>query len=338
MNINRELLDFFKTNRKILITTHIRPDGDAIGSSLALLYFLRSKGHNCMLAFPGVYANYHKWFPGIEEVIIYPHKKKRVEQFLKNTDLVIAVDFNNLKRNAELGEYLSKLDQPKLLIDHHPEPDDDFRYRIWDTHYCAAGEAVFDFIDALDPDSLKDRQIATCLYAAIISDSGSFRFPSVTQKTFHIASRLLESGIEHSQIQRDVFDNFSEKRLRFWGHCVTQKMTLLDDLNVAYISVEKEDFAQFNTKASDTENLVNFAMNIKKVHIAALLVEHDGFIKISLRSKNQFAVNEIAKKYFNGGGHINAAGGESKSDMETAIQELRIALREYVEVQTVDKK
>ena len=327
MIIDPRIIDFLSTKHKILITTHVRPDGDAIGSSLALMPFLRKKGHYVMLTFPSIFADYHKWFPGVEDALIYPHKKGSVETFLKNTDLIIAVDFNDLKRNADLGKYLAELEIPKLMIDHHPEPDTSFTYEVWSTKYCAAGEAVFDLINAIDETSLMDQTICTCLYAAIISDSGSFRYPSVTKRTFEIASKLLESGIEHSLIQREVYDNFSEKRLRFWGHCVTEKMEFIEEHKAAFISVSKEDFEKFKTKASDTENLVNFPMNIKDVIISVLLVEHDGFIKLSFRSKDEFPVNELAKKYFNGGGHLNAAGGESKSDMATAIQELRDGLK-----------
>lgn len=327
MTIDPKIIEFFNKRKKVFITTHVRPDGDAVGSSLALFHFLRLQGHYAMLSFPSLFPDFHKWFPGIEEALIFPHKQSRIKQFLEGADLIIAVDFNDLKRNAELGKYLNELNVAKMLIDHHPNPANGFAFSVWNTAYCAAGEAVFDLIEAIDKNALKDQKIASCLYAAIISDSGSFRFPAVTEKTFGIASKLLASGIDHSQIQRDVYDNFTERRLRFWGHCVTEKMEILEEFNAAFIPITKEDFLKFGTKASDTENLVNFPMSIKHVNISVILVEHADFIKFSFRSKDDFPVNELAEKYFNGGGHVNAAGGESKSNMETAIQELKDSLK-----------
>jgi len=319
MKQQAEIASYFKTKRKILLTTHVRPDGDAIGSVLALYHFFHLQGHQVNMLFPSDYPNYYSWFPGIEQVQVWKNDDVKLKEMISAIEVLIAVDFNQLSRNGDLGKYLSGLNVVKVLMDHHPEPESIFQFQVWDTSYCAAAEAVFELIDYMDASFLKNKDISTCIYAALISDSGSFSFSSVSASTFRIAARLVETGINHELIQRQIFNNFTEKRLRFWAHVVAEKMTVVPEAKLVYILIHKEDLKCFDVKPADTENLVNFPMMLKDILVSVLIMEREDYIKLSFRSKNKVPVNFVARDFFNGGGHTNAAGGESKGSLEETI-------------------
>ena len=329
-NLN-ELKQFLSVPRKILIISHIRPDGDAVGSSLALYHFLTKKGHTASVVFPSEYPYFYGWFPGVDQTYNFKKKRETINPIIAEAEILFAVDFNQLKRMNDLGKIVSGLNIPKVLIDHHPDPEPFYDYAFYDMHACSAAEKVYDFIEFIDGRLLKDKDIATCLYAAIVSDSGSFKFSSVTPETMRIAARLMESGINHNQIQRQLFDNFTENRIRMWGYCIYEKLEIIPEHKAGIITLNKDDLKRFCSKLADTENLVNFVLNIEDVTVGVLVVELSDMVKLSFRSKGQYPVNLLAAKYFNGGGHLNAAGGQTNLSLDETIKLLKEKLGEFDE-------
>lgn len=313
------LKTFLSQKRAIFITTHLRPDGDAIGSILALYHFFKATGHKVIAVIPSDYPYYFDWFPGIKDLLNYQNKKDLVLQELEKSDIIFAVDFNQLKRNGELGQTLSETTLPKVLIDHHTLPDDIFDFNFSDTTASAAAEIVFEIIRQLEPALLNNKDIATCLYSGIVTDCGMFKYPSTTSRTHAIASRLLESGIDTGMINSLLYDNFTEKRLRYWGHCFSEKLHVNEDLHLSIITVSMKELAGNHLKTSDLEGLAGFPLILDNVYLSALFIEREKYVKVSFRSKFHFPTNQLARKYFNGGGHLNASGGETNLSLDETV-------------------
>ncbi|WP_442794792.1 DHH family phosphoesterase [Pelobium manganitolerans] len=315
---------------KIVITTHHKPDGDAMGSSLGLYNYLIQKGHHVKVISPTDYPYFLQWLPNNPEVIIYTDAVAESQALVADADLIFCLDFNTLSRINELGEEVRKAKAIKVMIDHHLEPEgfDDFRH--WNINACATAELIYDFIvNLLNDGELINKDVATCLYTGIMTDSGSFRFPNVTANLHRIVAGLIEAGAENWRIHQNVFDNASEGRLRFLGYCLSNKLEVLREYNTALITASKEDIAKFDIQTGETEGIVNYALSLSGIKLAAFIVERKDKIKLSLRSVGTFPANEICKKYFNGGGHRNAAGGQSDESLETVIAQFKAALPEY---------
>jgi phosphoesterase RecJ-like protein len=216
------------------------------------------------------------------------------------------------------------------MIDHHLEPEDFDDYRHWNINACAAAQLVYEFIvNELGDGAKMNKDIATCLYTGLMTDSGSFRFPSATSAVYRMAADLIDLGAEHWRIHQLVYDNATENRLRFLGHCISNKLEILREFNTAIISVTKEELNHYNIVTGDTEGIVNYALSINGIRLAAFIIERTDKVKLSLRSTGDFPANEICKKYFNGGGHRNAAGGVSDKNLEDTIAEFKSILTEY---------
>jgi bifunctional oligoribonuclease and PAP phosphatase NrnA len=323
------LKDFLDQKRTIFITTHLRPDGDAIGSILALYLLLKSNGHEVTAVIPSEYPYYFEWFPAIKEILNFQTSKDEVLQKLSKADIVFAVDFNQLKRNGDLGKIISETNVTKVLIDHHTLPDDGFDFTFSDTSASASAELVFEIIRQLDPDQLSRKDIATCLYAGIVTDCGMFKYPSTTSRTHAIASRLLESGIEIGQINTLLFDNFQEKRLRYWGHCFSEKLQVNNDLHLSILTISKNELTGNHLKTSDLEGLAGFPLILDNIYLSALFIEREKYVKVSFRSKFDFPTNLLARKYFNGGGHLNASGGEIYIPLEESVAYFMEKINEF---------
>jgi phosphoesterase RecJ-like protein len=322
----------FEEAENILITTHIKPDADAMGSSLALYLFLKSKGKNVKLFLPSDYPDFYNWFPGINEVEIFKKEKTQLD-FIKKADLFFAVDFNQLKRIEELGKEIEKHNFAKVVIDHHPDKPDIYQYEYWSTKSAAAAEEVANFIRDIDAEYLNKKDIASCLYAALIADTGSFKYPSVSDKTHALVAELLKSGIDHTAIHRKIYDNFNLNRLKLWGYAMDKKLKIYPELELAIISLSKKDFENYGCDIQDSEGLVNYPHVLNEIEISVLIYERDKGCKLSFRSKTSFPVNEIAFKHFNGGGHFHAAGGESDlgiDEIEDMVVEVLKAHQEKV--------
>ncbi|NEU10019.1 bifunctional oligoribonuclease/PAP phosphatase NrnA [Flavihumibacter sp. R14] len=324
------LQELLNEPRQIVITTHHKPDGDAMGSSLGLYNYLIQKGHQVRVITPTDYPTFLQWLPNNPEVIIYTEKPSESEKLVHAADIIFCLDFNALSRINELGNFVRESSAVKVMIDHHLEPEgfDDFRH--WSINACATAQLIYDFIvNLMNDKELINKDVATCLYTGIMTDSGSFRFPNTTAEVHHIVADLIACGAENSKIHQMVYDNFSESRLRFLGHCLLNKLEVFAEFNFAMITVSKEDLEKFQITTGDTEGVVNYALSINGIKLAALIVERKDRVKLSLRSTGEFPANEICKKFFNGGGHRNAAGGFSDENLADTIVKLKSVLPEY---------
>jgi phosphoesterase RecJ-like protein len=315
---------------KIVITTHHKPDGDAMGSSLGLFNYLVQKGHFVKVVTPTDYPYFLQWLPNNPEVIIYTDKVEESKKLVAEAELIFCLDFNTLTRINELGEEVRKADGIKVMIDHHLEPEGFDDYRHWDINACATAQLVYDFIaNQLNDKESINKDVATCLYTGIVTDSGSFRFPNVTANLHRIVADLIDAGAVNWRIHQQLYDNTTEGRLKFLGYCLSNKLEVFREFNTALITVSDEDIKKFDIQTGETEGVVNYALSISGIKLAAFIVERKDKVKLSLRSTGEFPANEICKKYFNGGGHRNAAGGQSDDKFEDVIEKFKSILPEY---------
>ncbi|CAM3775771.1 bifunctional oligoribonuclease/PAP phosphatase NrnA [Mucilaginibacter galii] len=315
---------------KIVITTHHKPDGDAMGSSLGLYNYLIQQGHHVQVIAPTDYPEFLAWMPGNEEVMIYTGQTEKAAELIAQAEIVFCLDFNNLTRINEMGELVRQSSAVKVMIDHHLEPEDFDDYRYWNINACAAAQLVYSFIvEELQRPDLINADVATCLYTGIMTDSASFRLPNTTAAVHRIVANLIEAGAVNWRIHELIYSNSSENRLRFLGHCLSNKMEILPEFKTAIIAVTREELKKYDTNTGDTEGIVNFALSIAGIRLAAFVVERTDMVKLSLRSKGEFPANEICKKYFKGGGHRNAAGGQSDLSLEQTVEKLKQILPEY---------
>jgi phosphoesterase RecJ-like protein len=318
------------TPKKIVITTHHKPDGDAMGSSLGLYNYLIQQGHHTTVITPTDYPDFLSWMPGNPEVMIYTDKKEEAAVLIADADIVFCLDFNNLSRINEMGELVRAAKAYKIMIDHHLEPEDFDDYRHWDINACAAAQLVYSFIvDILDNKALINKDVATCLYTGIMTDSASFRLPNTTSTVHRVVADLIDAGAPNSRIHELVYNSASENRLRFLGHCLSNCLEVLPEFNTAIITVNKQDIEKYDVNTGDTEGIVNYALSIASIRLAAFIVERDDKVKLSLRSKGDFPANEICKLYFSGGGHRNAAGGQSSASLQEVVNQFKLILPKY---------
>ncbi|MDB5030613.1 DHH family phosphoesterase [Mucilaginibacter sp.] len=316
--------------QKIVITTHHKPDGDAMGSSLGLYNYLIQQGHHAKVIAPTDYPEFLSWMPGNGEVIIYTENIQQAADLIADADLIFCLDFNALNRINDMGELVRAAKAYKIMIDHHLEPEDFDDYRHWDINACATAQLVYDFIvNVLNNKSLINKDVATCLYTGIMTDSASFRLPNTTSTVHRVVADLIDAGAVNWRIHELVYNSASENRLRFLGHCLTNCMEILPEFNTAIIAVNKYDLKKYDVNTGDTEGIVNYALSIANIRLAAFIVERDGKVKLSLRSKGDFPANEICKLYFSGGGHRNAAGGQSSASLQEVIAQFKNILPEY---------
>jgi phosphoesterase RecJ-like protein len=309
-----------KASKSIVIVTHWSPDGDAMGSSLGLYLYLKKIGKKVQVIVPNQYPDFLKWLPGDKSVMVFQKDEAKAEKVLKNSDLIFTLDFNTLKRIEKLGTVIEGLKTTKVMIDHHQAPDKYAQYYFHDVKACSTCELIYDLIVGLGGKKLIDKKIAACLYTGLMTDTGSFRYSSVNPKTHFIVGELMKTGIIPADIHSAIYDTYSEERMKLLGYALSEKMKLLNG-SVAYISLTDEELRRFNFKKGDTEGLVNYPFSIGGIKVCAFFNEskQDGYVKISFRSKGKIDVNAFARKYFSGGGHINAAGGKSFDTLNNTI-------------------
>ena len=328
----KKLQSFLETPRDILITSHRNPDGDAVGSSLALMHFLKSKFHTVYVSLPSDYPDNFAWMEGAEDILIYDSKVKRVNKIIDNADLVFALDYNGLDRIDKMGEYIAQSGVPVAMIDHHLDPKDFSEYTLSDPSASSTCELIYDFIKKLDKTSPLDVKVGEYIYTGILTDTGSFRH-AISSKLFKTCAKLLESGVDAAKVQMLVFNSLPEKNLRLLGYCLNKRMEILLDIKVGIITLTKKDYEDFDIQRGDTEGIVNYLLMLKNVKIAAFVTEQPKIVKLSLRSKGDYAVNEIASAHFKGGGHKNAAGGASFSGLKSTVNKLKKILTETYSVE-----
>jgi phosphoesterase RecJ-like protein len=324
------LTELLAQPQKIVITTHHKPDGDALGSSLGLYHYLIQQGHHVKVITPTDYPEFLSWMPGNGEVMIYTENVAAATRLIADAAIIFCLDFNALGRINDMGPLVGASTAYKVMVDHHLEPEDFDDYRYWNIKACATAQLIYDFIvQELGGKKYVNEDVATCLYTGIMTDSGSFRFPGTTSAVHRTVADLIDAGAVNWRIHELVYSNSSEERLRFLGHCLTDCLEVLYEYNTALITVSKADIEKYHVITGDTEGVVNYALSITGIRLAAFIVERGDAVKLSLRSKGDFPANEICKKYFNGGGHRNAAGGMSTLPLEQVTKQFKTILPEY---------
>ena len=322
--------ELLSSPKKIVIIPHKNPDGDAIGSTLGLLHYLNQYNHDAVIIAPNDYPDFLKWMPGEASVLKYDHQKDNCDALLISAELIFTLDFNSLGRIGSMQDIVSNSDAIKSMIDHHQQPDDYAKFMYSDVSMSSTCEMVYNFIDMLDDTDKVNADIATCLYTGIMTDTGSFRFPSTTSATHKIIGNLIEKGANNSQIHNNIMDTNSYERTQLLGRALSN-LKVVPEYRTAYITLTQEELNTFNFKKGDTEGFVNYGLSLKGVIFAAIFIEsqQDNIIKISLRSKGDFSVNELSRSYFEGGGHTNAAGGKSDLNMSDTIDKFISILPQY---------
>ncbi len=309
------------TPKKIVIIPHRSPDGDAMGSTLAMYHFLIKLGHSPTVIAPNEFPGFLAFLPASETVLFYEKERAKSTKILEDAELIFVMDFNAFHRTGEMENALQKLKAPFIMIDHHQKPDSFATHTYSDTKIGSTCEMLYNFISFLGNEALIDKTIATCIYTGIVTDSGSFRFPSTSATTHRIVANLLDLGIENGEIHSQLSDNNSYSSLQLLGTAL-KNMKVLPNGKVSYITLSQKELDFYNYVKGDTEGIVNYGLSIKGIIFTAIFIEHaeENIIKISLRSKGDFDVNQLARDHFSGGGHINAAGGKSLVNMQETVE------------------
>ena len=317
--VARTIKGWIESAKKVAVLTHTNPDGDAIGSSLGLALALGKKGIDAQVVIPDGLPDFLRWLPGIERSTTFAYKRARAIEIIEGADLIFCLDFNDPKRVNGVEDFLHKSSAKKILIDHHQEPLQFTDIAISETGRGSVGEMIYLFINEIFEGEVMDKDIATCLYAAIMTDTGNFSYASSYPEIFHIVGDLMNYDIEKDRIYSSVYDAFSEDRMRLQGYSMQEKMVVLPQYHTAYISLTDEELKKFNHRKGDTEGFVNIPFSVKGIKFTALFVEKKDRIKGSFRSRGKFPVNLVASEHYHGGGHINAAGGDSFLTMKETL-------------------
>lgn len=331
INSTVDLVEGLKSGnyKNVFITTHHKPDGDAMGSTLGLQHILNTLGIQSSVITPTDYSESLSWLPGNEQVTNFEDSPEEVKKRLNESDLVFCLDFNILTRINELGDLLAASNKPLVLIDHHQNPDAFYTYAYWNNEASSTCELVFEWardnfgLDVINQDAV------TCLYTGLMTDTGNFQYINTRTQTHVVAAQMMEIGVDHVQIHERIYNVFSVNRTRLFGYCLYKKLEILEDCKTAVIHLNRHELEEFKVVTGDTEGLVNFGLGIKGIVLSVLIVDRTERVKMSFRSKGTFKVNEFAGKFFNGGGHFNAAGGQSEAPLEEALATFKREIQAY---------
>jgi bifunctional oligoribonuclease and PAP phosphatase NrnA len=332
MNIQKQIVEKLKELNEIVIVSHFSPDGDSIGSSLSLYHFCKKLNLNVTICHPDLAPKYLQFVDGANEIINFEDHQDLVIQKLNHANVIVCLDFNDQSRVGDKMEvHLKNSSAFKIMIDHHLNPSDFADLLISDSSSCSTCQLIFELIELSGNIHLLDQTIASAIYLGIMTDTGSFRYNNVNSKTHLIISKILETGLKHDVIHENVFDVNTIDKLKLKGYATSEKLVVLENLQTAYISLNKAELDKYNVQKGDTEGLVNVALSIENVKIAAFFSEDEDKIKISFRSKgHENPVNVLANKYFFGGGHANAAGGKFIGTVDEAISTFIRVLPEFI--------
>jgi phosphoesterase RecJ-like protein len=329
MKVINDIFPLLDKPKKISIVPHQKPDADAMGSSLGLYHFLKQFDHDVAVISPTNWARWLNWMPGSKSVLDYELQKEKTEAILDKTEWLFCLDFNNFGRTKNLASKLQSLKCTKILIDHHQEPEEaSFDYGISDTTRSSTCEMIYDFILASGYKDKITTEVAECIYAGVVADTGSFRFPIVSSNVHRLVADLKDKGLLHTPVHEALFDNFLENRLRFIGNVLLNRMQIFYEYNTALIAIPKSDLLKYDIKTGDTEGLVNYPMSIQGIKLVGLVIDRDEERKWSFRSKGDFDCNAFARKYFEGGGHFNASGGRSSDSLQETVSKFKHAIKE----------
>lgn len=316
--------------KKIVIVPHKNPDGDAIGSSLGLYIYLSLYKHKVSIIAPNDYPDFLKWLPQEHIILKYESNRDSSKTLIEKAEIIFTLDFNALHRTGEMEQPLQDSKAIKIMIDHHQQPDAYAKYMYSDITMSSTCEMIYNFIEMLGDSDLITKDIATSLYAGIMTDTGSFRYPSTTSKTHNVISDLMNKGADNAFIHNAIYDTNSPERLLLLG-CALRNLKVLPQYKTAFITISQEELNTFDFKKGDTEGFVNYGLSVENVIFAAIFIEHkqEGIIKISFRSKGDFSVNEFSRTHFDGGGHTNAAGGKSDLNLKDTVEKFITILASY---------
>lgn len=322
--------ELISSSQNILITNHINPDGDAMGSALGLAAILHAAGKNPRVVVPNDYPSFLKWMKGSEDVLNYEENVAECEDLITKADLIFHLDYNSLKRSGSLEHLLVDVKAKRVMIDHHQQPDDFADLMYSDSSMSSTSEMVFHLAEAIGYTDLLSKDSAEALYTGIITDTGNFRFSSTTPETHRVASALLALGAESQIIASRVYDSNRPERLLLLARML-QKMQVLKDYNAVILSLTEQDLNEFSFQKGDTEGFVNYGLSIEGIELSIFLYPSHDKVKMSFRSKTNFDVNTLARTHFNGGGHVNAAGGVSHESVEENIIRIKNVLPHYAD-------
>ncbi len=319
-----DLKSLLSVPKDIVITTHRNPDGDAIGASLALYHYLNQFGHTVKVMAPSEYPDFLSWMPGAQDILIFDVHTEKGTEWLKRADIIFVLDYNDLERVDRMGEIIAPLTCVKVMIDHHLYPEPFADYVLSDTSASSTCELIYDFLGMLGHLNRIDLRVGDSIFTGILTDTGSFKY-STSPKLFRIVADLIDRGVDDIRLQDMIFNSMEEKHLRLLGHCLYNRLEILEEFYTGIITLSKEDYEKYSISRGDTEGIVNFLLQLKKVKLAVFIHEQPTITKLSLRSKGDFSVQEIAKLHFKGGGHKNASGGSSYARPESNREKIQIA-------------
>lgn len=322
--------------RTILITNHVNPDGDAVGSALGLAQVLRSMGKEVKCVFPNYFSPNLRWMSGVKEVLYYDSQRSLADTALQEAELMIHLDYNALGRSGDMEQALRQISTPKINIDHHQQPENFAEANLCIPGASSTCEVVVHFLEQTGLYQHLQKSGAECLYSGIITDTGNFRFNSTTAQTHEVVAHLIALGVKPDWVANRIYDNNRPERLKLLG-CALENMEILPDVNAAIICLRAEELERYNFKKGDTEGFVNYGLSIEGITLAAFFYPRDGGVKMSFRSIGAVDVNKLARLHFNGGGHVNAAGAYLPITLAEAIQKLKDVLPQYLQENQFEK-
>lgn len=328
--VGNSFIEFVEQTDNYAITFHQNPDGDALGSAIALHLIFKKMGKTGHVISPNSIGDYLSWLPGIEEVLIFEDEQERCNVLLEGSNAIYCLDFNDPARTGGMEQSILNAAATKVVIDHHLNPKDFATHSLHDTNSPATAQLIYRLLKSLNTsDDLIDQPIATNLYTGMMTDTGSFRYPSTNAETHLAIAELMNTGFAHNEVHERVFDTFTVDRLHLFGHCFSQQHEIIPEHQTSIMWVTLKDKETFKIEKGHTEGLVNYNLSISGIKFGVLFVENEDIIKISFRSKGAFPANRFANKYFQGGGHLNAAGGRSFLSLEKTIQRFKKHLIEF---------
>lgn len=330
MEFPTALRQLIRVPQNVAILSHRNPDGDAIGSSLAMKHYLEQYGHTVHVLFPSEFPKEFEALPGSNEILIWDIHTEESKQVLSQKNLFFFLDFNAYSRIDRMGDYVKELPGQRVMIDHHLYPDPIADFTFSEPEASSTCEMVYRFIDGLGDGIKINPTVGKCIYTGLVTDTGSFRH-ATNPAVYRIAADLVERGTDDTAVQDMIFNSNEEKNLRLLGHCLSNRLEYWPEFRTAMIWLSKKDYETFNIQRGDTEGIVNYLLSIRDVRLAAFIHNQPTVVKLSLRSKGDLDVNEICKKHFNGGGHKNASGAFSHSSLKDTIEKFKGLLPEYKE-------
>lgn len=313
--------------KRVIITAHANPDADAVGSSLGLQHALEAMGHSVSIVLPNEVPNFLHWMPQFERIVIAENNASRAQDFIRNADIIFALDYNGLSRVNEVGNWIAASKAFKVMIDHHldPQPFTDAHY--WRTSASSASELVYELLVQLDYIDNMPLNGLESLYVGILSDTGGFRY-ATNARLFASVAEMIAKGVNNNKLMDLVFNTYTYKRFKLLTYATSQAVDIMEDIGAAIIVLTQKDHEELDIRRGDTEGIPNFMLGIKDLKVSILVSERKDEIKFSMRSKGDFSVQAICTEYFNGGGHFNASGGSTKLPLAEALALLKKVLYE----------